>query len=169
MQDDLTDATKYLIEQGIADKNRICIFGESYGGYSALMGVVREPNLYQCAIGSMGVYSLPMLFEKQFQTISASNLSYLAKVLGTDQAKLKQYSPAYSTSKITAPLLLIHGATDRRAPIEHLKLLEENLKANNKAYEKLVIRNEGHGIYDEDNRAAVYGRILAFLDKHIGK
>ena len=60
-QDDLTDATRWAIDEGIADPERICIAGGSYGGYAALMGVVREPDLYQCAIGIVGVYSLPMM------------------------------------------------------------------------------------------------------------
>ena len=59
MQNDVTDATRWAIEQGIADEDRICIYGGSYGGYAALMGVIKEPDLYQCAVGYVGVYDLP--------------------------------------------------------------------------------------------------------------
>src|SRR5699024_2497259 len=59
MQNDVTDATRWAIEEGIADPDRICIYGGSYGGYAALMGVIREPELYQCAVGYVGVYDLP--------------------------------------------------------------------------------------------------------------
>ena len=62
MQDDITDATRWAIQQGIADADRICIYGASYGAYAALMGVAREPALYQCAIGYIGVYDLPLLY-----------------------------------------------------------------------------------------------------------
>lgn len=168
MQNDLTDATLQLIEQGIADKNRICIYGASYGGYAALMGAIREPDLYQCAIGSVGVYSLPMMFQEGDISDSKIGLNYLKQILSKDPVKLKTNSPAYNTDKIKAPLLLIHGAKDKRAPIEHLEALEKGLKANNKSYEKLIIGNEGHGYYDENNRVKVYSKIIQFLDKHIG-
>lgn len=61
MQDDLTDATRWAIAQGIADPSRICIYGASYGGYAALMGAAREPDLYRCAAGYVGVYDLEMV------------------------------------------------------------------------------------------------------------
>ena len=61
MQDDLTDATQWAISQGIADPDRICIYGASYGAYAAMMGVAREQDLYACAIGYVGVYDLPLM------------------------------------------------------------------------------------------------------------
>jgi len=64
MQDDITDGTLDMINRDIVDPDRICIYGSSYGGYAALTGAVREPNLYKCVIGSMGVYNLPMMFKK---------------------------------------------------------------------------------------------------------
>ena len=169
MQDDLTDATKALIEQGIADKNRICIYGASYGGYAALMGVIREPDLYQCAIGTMGVYSLPMMFKEGDIADRVSGINYLKKVLGESTEQQKAYSPAYNTDKIKVPLLLIHGKKDHRAPIEQFDALEAALKANNKTYQKLILADEGHGFYNEQTRIQVYSQILKFLDKHIGK
>lgn len=169
IQDDLTDATKALIEQGIADKDRICIYGASFGGYASLMGVIREPDLYQCAIGSVGVYSLPMMFQEGDIADQKQGISYLKDVLGDSPEKLKAYSPAYNTDKIKVPLLLIHGERDNRAPIEHLVFLEQQLKANNKAYEKLILPKEGHGYYDEQTRIQVYSKIIQFLDQHIGK
>ena len=169
MQDDLTDATLQLIEQGIADKNRICIYGASYGGYAALMGVIREPDLYQCAIGSMGVYDIPMLFTEGDIPDSRSGIGYLKRVLGEDTAKQKQYSPAYNTDKIKVPLLLIHGMQDQRTPIEQFEALEDALKKNNKQYQKLILSKDGHGYGDVESRNLVYTEILSFLDKHIGK
>ena len=168
MQDDLTDATLQLIEQGIADKNRICIYGASYGGYAALMGIIREPDLYRCAIGSMGVYDLPMMFNEGDVADTKSGIAFLKRVLGEDIEQHKRYSPAFNTDKIKVPLLLIHGERDERAPIEHLISLEKGLKANNKPYAKLVLKNEAHGYYDEENRIKVYSRIIEFLDQHIG-
>lgn len=168
MQDDLTDATKFLIEQGIADKNRVCIYGASYGGYAALMGVIREPDLYRCAISSVGVYSLPMMFSEGDIADREQGLAYLKRVLGEDIQKQQRYSPAYNTDKIKAPLLLIHGLKDQRAPIEQLQLLEKGLRANNKPHEIMILKDEGHGYNDENTRIKVYQKIIKFLDQHIG-
>src|SRR5207342_3874377 len=65
MQDDVTDATRWAIAQGLADPQRICIYGASYGGYASLMGVAREPGLYRCAAGYVGVYDLPRMLSNE--------------------------------------------------------------------------------------------------------
>ncbi len=168
MQDDLTDATMALVESGVADKDRICIFGHSYGGYAALMGAVREPALYRCAIGSMGVYNLPMMFEEGDIPDQASGLAYLKQALGEDQADLQRRSPAFNAGNIQAEILLIHGARDDRAPIEQAESLKSALDDAGKSYQWLEIGDEAHGYYDEDNRRAVYEKVLAFLDANIG-
>ena len=168
MQDDITDATLALIERGIADKDRICIYGASFGGYAALMGAVKTPDLYCCAIGSMGVYNLPMTFKEGDIADTTRGLNYLKLVLGEDQNKLKQLSPAFNTEKIKAQVLLIHGKQDKRAPLEQVQSLMAAMDKNNKPYQFLLIKDEGHGYYDEDNRIKVYKKLLTFLDKHIG-
>ncbi|TQV73909.1 S9 family peptidase [Aliikangiella marina] len=168
MQDDLTDATKYMIEQGIADPKRICIYGASYGGYAALMGTVREPDLYKCAIGSVGVYDLPIMFEEGDIAESDSGQAYLKEVLGNDIEDQKRRSPVHNVDKIKAEILLIHGEEDERAPIEHAENLMEAFDKIDKSYEWLELGNEGHGYYDEDNRRKVYTKILNFLEKNIG-
>lgn len=169
MQDDLTDATKALIESGVADGSRVCIYGHSYGGYAALMGAVREPGLYRCVVGSMGVYDLPMMFKEGDVADSDSGLAYLKKALGEDQKDLQNRSPAYNADKIKADILLIHGARDERAPIEQAESLRRALKQAGVAYQWLEMGNEAHGYYDEQNRLRVYGKVLAFLDENIGK
>ena len=79
MQDDLTDATRWAIAQGIADPTRICIYGASYGGYAALMGAAKEPTLYRCAAGYVGVYDLEALHRKD----AAANRSRSATSFST--------------------------------------------------------------------------------------
>lgn len=169
MQDDLTDATKALIDSGVADSNRVCIYGHSYGGYAALMGAVREPELYRCVIGSMGVYDLPMMFKEGDIADSDSGLAYLRKALGEDPKDLQSRSPAYNADKIKAKVLLIHGAKDERAPIEQAESMQKALKQAGVPYQWLEISNEAHGYYDEQNRLAVYSKVLEFLDANIGQ
>lgn len=169
MQDDLTDATLAMIENGVADKNRICIYGASYGGYAALMGAAREPDLYKCAIGSVGVYDLPMMFKKGDVPSRESGLAFLKEVLGNDIEDQKRRSPVYNVDKIKANVFLIHGAQDERAPIEQAEALKDAFDDIGKKYEWLRLDDEAHGYYDEDNRLLVYTKILEFLEENIGE
>ncbi len=82
---------------------------------------------------------------------------------------MKSRSPAFNASKISANILLIHGARDERAPIEQAESMMGALDKVNKSYEWLEMENEGHGYYDVENRLVVYKKILEFLDKNIGK
>ncbi|TQV89361.1 alpha/beta hydrolase family protein [Aliikangiella coralliicola] len=168
MQDDITDATLALIKQGIVDLEKICIFGHSYGGYAAVMGTVKEPDLFQCAVGSVGVYDLPMMYTEGDIPGNKSGLAYLNKTLGSDMDELKRRSPVYNVGKIKADLLLIHGLQDKRVPIEQAASLKNALDKIGKKYEWLELRNEGHGYYDVKNRVRIFKKILAFLDKNIG-
>lgn len=169
MQDDLTDATHALIDQGIVDPKRICIYGASYGGYAALMGSVREPDLYQCTIGSMGVYDLPLLLEEgNVAERLKFGEAYLRKTLGSDISELKKRSPANNAEKIKANILLIHGARDHQATISQAISLKNALDKIKKPYEWLELGNEGHGYNDIENRNKVSQKILDFLDKNIG-
>lgn len=168
MQDDLTDATHWAIESGVADAQRICIYGASYGGYATLMGVVKEPDLYKCAIGYVGVYSLPMMFEEGDIPSTQSGINYLQQALGTDPTDLENRSPAYNVDKIKAALFLVHGGKDERVPIEQAEFLIKQLDKRNYPYELLVKDKEGHGFYKEEHRLELYQKMLLFLDKHIG-
>lgn len=168
MQDDVTDATLWAIKQGITEHDRICLFGGSYGGYAALMGAVREPDLYRCSIGVAGVYDLPMMFEKGDIPDSRSGLGYLRKVLGEDEQQLQARSPASRAGEIKANIMLIHGGEDVRVPIEQAERMRKALRAVDKDPQWLVFSKEGHGIFAEENRVKYYRQVLKFLDKNIG-
>eukprot|EP00750_Incisomonas_marina_P025503 INCI5519.1.p1 GENE.INCI5519.1~~INCI5519.1.p1 ORF type:complete len:144 (-),score=5.41 INCI5519.1:134-544(-) len=83
MIDDMTDGTMHLVKQGIVDKDRMCVYGGSYGGYAALQSVIREPDLYQCTIGFVGVYDLEMMLEKGDIPENQAGINYLNQVLPT--------------------------------------------------------------------------------------
>lgn len=167
MQDDVTDATRWAITQGIAPADRICIYGGSYGGYAALMGVVREPDLYRCAIGSAGVYDLELMLTSADVPDSRSGRTYLNRVLGDNPADLRARSPVYNAERIKAPVLLIHGKADWRADYEQAQRMKEALEKHRKPVEWMALSREGHNFYDEETRREVYERMLAFLDKHL--
>src|SRR5690606_4479743 len=109
---DVTDATRWAIAEGIADAKRICIFGTSYGGYAALEGVVREPDLYQCAIGYVGVYDLRLMYTRGDIPQTDYGVGYLNMVLGGNQDDLAARSPINHLDKIKARLMIVVGGQD---------------------------------------------------------
>ncbi|MBA2239286.1 MAG: S9 family peptidase [Lysobacter sp.] len=167
MQDDLTDATRWAMQEGIADPNRICIYGASYGGYAAMMGAAKESGLYKCAAGMVGVYDLPTMHTQGDVQRRGSGETYLREWIGEPQ-QLATVSPNRLADKIKVPVFLAAGGRDERAPIAHTEMMEKALRKAGVPVETLYYPNEGHGFYVEANRVEYYTRLLAFLAKHIG-
>jgi acylaminoacyl-peptidase len=168
MQDDLTDATLWAIDAGIADRDRVCIYGASYGGYAAMMGVVREPDLYQCAIAYVGVYDLELMFEKGDIPDRDAGVTFLKEAVGEDEKDLRSRSPLHHIAKLKAPVFIVHGGEDFRVDVEHAYRLRERMEELGKPYEWMLKEKEGHGFYRPENRLELYQRMLAFLGKYIG-
>ncbi|WP_313318553.1 S9 family peptidase [Stenotrophomonas sp.] len=166
MQDDLADATQWAIKEGVADRERICIYGASYGGYAALMGAARDPGLYRCAAGYVGVYDLELMHRDTSQG-SGSGRTWAADWLG-DRRELGARSPVNLADRIKVPVFLAAGGRDERAPIEHSKRMERALKRAGVPVETLYYPNEGHGFYTEPHRREYYARLLGFLGQHLG-
>lgn len=166
MQDDLTDATRWAIKEQIADPARICIYGASYGGYAALTGVAKEPSLYACAVGYVGVYDLEKM-HKDDASHSRSWRTWTSEWLG-DRAALAEVSPVNQAGRIKAPVFLAAGGQDERAPVEHTRKMEKALKGAGVPVESLYFKSEGHGFFTEPHRREYYTRLLAFLSVHLG-
>lgn len=168
MQDDLTDAVRYVVAQGHADPNRVCIYGASYGGYAALMSAVREPDLYRCTVGYVGVYDLDAQYDADFAGQKFGQ-SYLKDVYPESKAERMEHSPAYGVARLKAPVMLVHGEKDVRVPIKNLHFLVEKMAAVGKKPEVVVIEpKEAHGFRDLKNNVNLYTKMLAFFDKYIG-
>lgn len=168
IQRDIAEAAQWAIDKGYADPERLCIFGASFGGYSALMNPIRYPDLYQCAAGYVGVYDLEMLYERGDIRRRDRGVSYLEEVVSRDETFLQENSPLHNVDKLKLPIFVVHGAQDERAPVEHAEALIEQLDAADKPYQSLILPNEGHGFYAEDSNLQLYGQLLEFLDQHIG-
>lgn len=166
MQDDLTDATRWAITQQVADPTRICIYGASYGGYAALMGAAKEPDLYACAVGYVGVYDLEKM-HKDDAAHSRSWKSWTNDWIG-DRNTLGEVSPVNLAARIKAPVFLAAGGQDERAPVEHTRKMEKALKEAGVPVESLYFKSEGHGFFTEPHRREYYTRLLAFLSTHLG-
>ncbi|MEP6484236.1 MAG: S9 family peptidase [Rudaea sp.] len=169
MQDDVTDATRWAIEQGIADKNRICIFGTSYGGYAAIEGATKEPDLYTCAIANAGVYDLRLMSSSGDIPQFLRGQNYLKLVLGENQDELYDRSPIAHIDRLKSKVMLIVGGADTRVPAIQGERLHDALTRAHVEHEWLYEKNEGHGFYDEAHTAAMYEKVAAFLEAQIGK
>lgn len=167
MQDDLTDATRWAITQGIANKDRICIYGASYGAYAAMMGAIREPGLYQCAAGYVGVYDMPMMFTRGDVQDRKWGMAYLKQSLG-DPKRMADISPVSLADRVKVPVLLAAGGEDKRAPIEHTERMEAALKRAGTPVESLYFKTEGHGFHRIEHQREYYARLLAFLSRSLG-
>lgn len=168
IQQDLIDGVKWAIGESYADPKRVCVYGSSFGGYSAMMTTIRAPGLFKCAAGYAGIYDLAMMYQKGDVKDEKSGRSYLRTVIGKDDAALAANSPTHLADKISAPVLLIHGEDDKRAPFAQAKAMRAALDAAHKPYQWVSKPGEGHGFYDEKNRVEFYNTLAAFLDKYIG-
>lgn len=168
MQDDLTDAVHWAIKEGIADKDKVCIYGASYGGYAALMGVVMEPDLYKCAVPYVGVYDIAIQKDKSDTRLYDGGRRFLERAWNAyDEDFVKERSPIYHLDKLKAALFFVHGAVDKRVPIEQYEAVSEKLDEMGYPYESLIEEDEAHGFRDQDNRYNLYRKVERFLAKHL--
>lgn len=169
MQNDITDGVKYLISEGIANPNKICIYGGSYGGYATLAGIAFTPDLYACAIDYVGVSNL-FTFMKTIPPYWKTELEKLYAMVGhpeKDKELLKSASPVFHVDKIKTPLFVAQGAKDPRVNIEESNQIVDALKKRGIDVQYLVKENEGHGFRNEENRFEFYGEMEKFLAKYL--
>jgi len=169
IQNDILDATHWVIDNGYIDRERICIYGGSFGGYSALMAPIREPGLFKCTFGYVGVYDVDMMFKKGDIPQGNSGLRYLRRTHGTDPAVWAENSPARRAAEVRIPVYLAAGARDERTPPEQTELMNRALIAAGNRPEGMIIQpGEMHGFYGNEARINLYSEMLAFFDRHIG-
>lgn len=169
IQEDITDGVLWAIEQGIADKDRLCIYGASFGGYSVLSQLTREPDLYKCGFAFVGIYDLEHMLKVGDVPFYAEGEAFLQRVLGDDTASLRAQSPVHGVDRIKAGLYIAHGREDKRAHYSHFGILEKALKKADVPYESMVKHKEAHGFVDMDNRIELYTELVDFIDAHIGR
>lgn len=169
IQNDIVDATRWAIQQGHADPERICIYGGSFGGYSSLMAPIREPGLFKCTFGYVGVYDVDMMFKRGDIPQTENGQRYLRRTHGTSKADWTRTSPAQRADEVKIPVYLAAGARDVRTPPEQTELMDKALRAAGNPPEGMIIQSgEMHGFYDVDNRVKLYTEMLKFFDRHIG-
>jgi dipeptidyl aminopeptidase/acylaminoacyl peptidase len=173
MQDDVTDATRWAIAQGLADPKRVAIAGASYGGYAAMMGLVKEPALYRAGINWVGVTDIGLMYEIGWGDFMGSKwMRYgMPKLIGHQTRDAEQFrltSPLQQAARITQPVLMAYGELDRRVPLPHGTKLRDALKASgNKNVEWVEYEGEGHGWVLMKNTVDFWSRVETFLNKNL--
>lgn len=173
MQDDITDGALHLAAEGLADKDRMCLFGGSYGGYATLQGLVKDPDLWRCGAAYVAVTDLELM-----QSVSWSDTARLSDFYETDfkrrvgdkDADREQFlktSPAKNADKIKAPVLLVMGAVDQRVPLIHGQAMRDALQKAGKPVDYVVYEDEAHGFNRHENVVDFYTRLEAFFGKHL--
>ncbi len=167
IQDDLVDGVRWAVASGAVDGSRMCVYGASFGGYSAMMQAALQPSMYKCAVGYIGVYDLNLLAKPENNRNDERKASWVRKFIGADKAQIDRISPVNQAARIKAPVLLVHGGKDKRAPIEHGERMRDALAKAGNAPEWFLAPDEGHGFYDPKNVTEFYTRLEAFLAKHL--
>jgi dipeptidyl aminopeptidase/acylaminoacyl peptidase len=166
MQDDLTDAVAWAVKEGIADPNRVAIYGASYGGYAALAGAAFTPDLYRCAVNYVGVSDLALITNWQHRGETGMDLFYQTWV-GNDKELVHDRSPVNFVDRIKIPTLHGYGMNDPRVEFRNWTRLEAELKRYGKVYEAVVEEKEGHGFNDEGASIRFYRAVDLFLAKYL--
>lgn len=167
MQDDLTDAVRWAITQGIADPQRVAIYGASYGGYAAMAGVTFTPELYRCAVNYVGAVDLTYLGRRDQGGDPGANEMFYSIWIHPDLAELKRRSPVNRVEAIRVPTLHAYGENDPRVEYRHWKKLRAELDKHGKRYEVFNQEDEGHGFATAPARIKFYLKLEDFLRQHL--
>jgi dipeptidyl aminopeptidase/acylaminoacyl peptidase len=171
MQDDLVDTVQWAARQGLVDASRVCIVGGSYGGYAALMGPIAHPGNYRCAASFAGVTDIELMYSINWSDIPEVAKQYgLPMLVGdpaTDADRLTKASPLKRVAEIKVPVLLAHGAADRRVPIAHAQRFNDEARKAGVAVETLFLNDVGHGFHDPAKHVEYLVRLERFLEKSL--
>ncbi len=170
MQQDLTDAVNWSVEQGFADKNHVAIMGASYGGYAALAGAAFTPDVYACAVDMFGPSSLITLVENS-PTYWKPQLVQLYQSIGDpakDEEFMKSRSPLYHAENIKIPVLIAQGGNDVRVPKQESEQMVAAMKERDLDVEYMYFPNAGHGFNTTEDYMQFFSRLQDFLAEHIG-
>ena len=173
MQDDIVDGVKWAIEQGIADPNRVCIYGGSYGGYAAMMGITRDADVFKCAVNYVGVTDLELLMTASWSdTFNSDSARHAWRrgigEVGKEDKRIHDTSPVNLASRIKGPVLMAYGGSDVRVVPEHGTRMRDAMLRVGQTPQWILVDDEGHGFRKLENQVMFSGAMEKFLEKNIG-
>ncbi len=172
MNHDLEDGVEWLVEQGITDPEKICIFGWSYGGYATLAGLAFSPDLYRCGVAGAPVSDVISFLEWSEEVrggVRSPIVEYWNRAIGehyADRSGVIAISPARHAANVKAPLLLIHGDIDLIVPISQSEIMARAMDEAGKPYEFTVLEDENHNLLIGETRMKMLEELDRFLAIH---
>ena len=185
MQDDVTDGARYLIQQGISDAHRMCIVGWSYGGYVALTASFQNTDLFRCAVSGAGISDMTAMLrwtrdgDARLHTgysgggsgSQSSMYKYWSDTmgqLGTDDAAFAAHSAAQNASRVTIPVLLVHGDADTVVPYEQSQIMQTAMQHAGHPVRLITLSHSDHSPRTDDDMRTVLTETLSFVQQNIG-
>jgi dipeptidyl aminopeptidase/acylaminoacyl peptidase len=171
IEDDIDAALAQALAHYPLDASRMCTLGFSYGGYSALIAAVREPERYRCAISVAGISDRLLFFTASDSGRTAEGRKVLEKIIGdptTQESQMIETSPLYRYREIRIPVMLAHGRLDERVDVEHALRMQRMLELGGNPPVGLIFDDSGHGIDGMENTQRLWSGIAGFLREHLG-
>ncbi|MDQ0469571.1 S9 family peptidase [Labrys wisconsinensis] len=172
MHDDLLDMVAWAVAEGIADRDKVAIFGASYGGYASFLGATFTPEVFCCALPLVGITNLQTLLES-IPPYWAGFAEFMYRSYGdprTEEGRrlLAERSPIHRVDAITKPMLIAHGQNDVRCKVAESDTIVAAMQARGIPVTYIVYPDEGHGLTLPANRLAYWAIMEAFLARHLG-
>ncbi len=170
IEDDIETAVAHVVASGRIDGDRMCAVGASYGGYSALMMVIRDPHRYRCAASLSGVTDIALLFNVDAVTGGELLTSQMKKLVGDpeqDYEEMRRFSPVYRADEIRVPIFLAHGEWDRTVDLDHMIRMKLALDLAKTPAEATIYAKMGHGFASRDSAVRHWLKLYGFLSKHL--
>ncbi len=170
MHDDLIDAVRWAVAEGIADEEMIAVYGGSYGGYAALAGAAFTPDVFRCAVDIVGPSNICTLIESIPPYWAPLMHQFTIRVgdIETEREFLESRSPLFHAEQMRIPILIAQGANDPRVKQAEAEQIVEALRSKGKEVDYLLFPDEGHGFARPENRMAFYAEAERFLARYLG-
>ncbi len=164
---DIVDGVQEMIQQKVADPNRIALMGASYGGYATMMALTRHPELFKCGVPIAGVYEVEDQLKSYRADMGRSFAYEYWQLMVGDGNSLRKISPLYKLDRLQAPVLVIHGKEDEVVSINQARNLRDALEEQKKTFEYQELDKAGHGGWSVATNTNVHNSILTFLRKQL--
>lgn len=173
MHDDLVDGVEWAVAEGIADPDRVGIYGGSYGGYATLVGLTFTPEVFACGLDYVGPSSLITLIEafppywRPF--LEGTFYRHVGDPSDIDDVEdMQARSPLNFVDRIEDPIMIVQGANDPRVTQQESDQMALALRERGIPVTYLLAENEGHGFANADNRMALYRSMEVFFGECLG-